>query len=345
MGGLPNIVEGSEHTIRRSNVFKDVLQLYQMGSILQECPIRIEFEDEMAIDQGGVTRDMFSAFWDECHSKLFEGLNLLVPLLHPQSDTSIFPIIGRIISHGYLVCGFLPVCVALPCLLCILCGPGTVVPQQVLQDAFLDYISTTEKSIFKEALNASTFTEDVKEKLMNTLSRFGCRQMPTPAGLVKCLEQIACHEFCSKPTAAAALAHSGIAASHSSFWCAKGARGICSIYKTLTVSVSRVFNVLEFPLFQNPAEERVCNYLQEMVGNMNQAQLQKFLRFATGSSVLVVKMITIQFNGLSGFGRRPIAHTCDCILELPVAYENYHDFFSEWLAINDNDLCWRMDAC
>ena len=331
-----NVVQGSEHTICRSSVYEDVLQLYQAGTILQECPI----------DQGGVTRDMYSAFWDACYSKLFDGSNLLVPLLHPQTDTSIFPIIGRIISHGYLVSGYLPVRVALPCLLGILCGPGTVVPQQVLQDTFLDYISVTEKSLFKEALSAGVFTEDVKEKLMNTLARFACRQLPTPAGLIKCLENIAHYEFCCKPTAAVALIHSGIPASHTYFWCAKGAHGICSIYKTLTVSTSKVLGVLELPLFRNPAEERVCNYLVEMIGNMSDTQLQKFLRFTTGSSVLVAKKLLIEFNGLSGFARRPIAHTCDCVLELPVAYENYSDFFSEWMAIlNDDDICWRMDAC
>ena len=43
----------------------------------------------------------------------------------------------------------------------------------------------------------------------------------------------------------------------------------------------------------------------------------------------------VEFNGLSGFGRRPIAHTCDSILELPTSYANYEDFYGEFKAIID----------
>ena len=43
---------------------------------------------------------MFSGFGDEAFSKLYEGAMLLVPLLHPNIDVEIFPILGRIISRG-----------------------------------------------------------------------------------------------------------------------------------------------------------------------------------------------------------------------------------------------------
>jgi len=41
-----------------------------------------------------------------------------------------------------------------------------------------------------------------------------------------------------------------------------------------------------------------------------------FLRFVTGSSVCMTWPIHIKFNTLSGYGRRPISHTCGCVLEL-----------------------------
>ena len=338
-------VQGLEHTIRRSNIYEDVLLLYKGDDILQECPIRIEFENEMAVDQGGVTRDMFSAFWEKCYSTLFEGSKLLVPLFHPQTDASVFPIIGRIISHGYLVSGFMPVRIALPTLVSILCGPGKTLPSSILRDAFLDYISSTERLLFKEALQCVVFTPKLQEKLLNTLTRFGCRHLPTPSNLLKCLHQIAQYEFCCKPAAAIALIHSGIPATHSQFWNTTSADGICALYKSLTVSASKILSVLVFREFRNPAEERVSGYLVDMIGNMTDTKLQDFLQFMTGSSVLITNKVNIEFNGLSGLARRPIAHTCDEMLELPVDYDNYHHFHSEWMAIlNDTDYCWRMDC-
>ena len=54
--------------------------------------------------------------------------------------------------------------------------------------------------------------------------------------------------------------------------------------------------------------------------------VQAFLRFVTGSSVCGSEAIAIQFNVLSRLGRRPIAHTCSNLLELPSAYTSYHEF-------------------
>ena len=76
-------------------------------------------------------------------------------------------------------------------------------------------------------------------------------------------------------------------------------------------------------------------------------ELSLLLRFITGASVCIVPKIKVEFNALSGFGRRPIAHTCDSVLELPTSYSNYVDFYGEFKAILDitkENFSWRMDA-
>ena len=90
---------------------------------------------------------MFSAFWYKCYSTLFDGSTLLVPMLCPQTDTSLLPVVGSIMSHAYFVSGFLPVRIALPCITRILCGPVATIPRPILCEAFLDYISATERAI------------------------------------------------------------------------------------------------------------------------------------------------------------------------------------------------------
>ena len=83
------------------------------------------------------------------------------------------------------------------------------------------------------------------------------------------------------------------------------------------------------PEFKSMNEEQIYGYLVCMIGNMNVNEGRNFLRFVTGSSVCSSMGITITFNSLSGLGRRPIAHTCDCVLELPSTYMNYDDFYNE----------------
>ena len=177
--------------VSRCNVYEDVLKLYEDDAILLECPLNIEFEGEIGVDAGGVTRDMFFAFWDSCCATLFDGSMLQVPMIFPQMDTSLLSRMGRILSHGYLVSGFIPVRIALPCLLVVFCGPSVEIPQSVLQEAFLDFVSGAERLLFKDALSSSVFLPETKEKLLNTLSRFGCRQVPTPANLHICFQQVA----------------------------------------------------------------------------------------------------------------------------------------------------------
>ncbi len=104
---------------------------------------------------------------------------------------------------------------------------------------------------------------------------------------------------------------------------------------------------VEFEDDTNELELRVCSYLTTMIGNLGVRELILFLRFVTGASACIVPKIKVEFNALSGLGRRPMAHTCSSTLELPTAYKNYEDFYDDFKAIFDvtkETYSWRMDA-
>lgn len=56
------------------------------------------------------------------------------------------------------------------------------------------------------------------------------------------------------------------------------------------------------------------------------------------------KAIHVTFNGLSGFARRTISHTCSCLPELPTTYETYPNFVSEFDKVLHSDCSWAMEA-
>ena len=107
------------------------------------------------------------------YKKLFEGATVLTPVIHPQMDMSVFPILG----HGYLVAGILPTRIALPTLISMLLGAATTVAVDTLLDTFLDFISASERQTFKLALSFKNIPPYLQEELMNTLSMFGCRAL------------------------------------------------------------------------------------------------------------------------------------------------------------------------
>ena len=341
-------VSGPKRTIDRANLYEDVLDVYREGDIVQEYPLFIKYEGEKAVDEGGVQRDMLSAFWAEAYTRLFEGAKTLTPMIHPGLDMTVFPILGRILSHGYLACGMLPVCIALPSLIGMVLGPSVAIPSKIIIESFADYVSDVERRSLKDALECNEpFTYTVRAELVNILSRFGCRQVPTHSNLRGLVEQVARYEFCAKPAAALALIHSGIPINHKPFWEQKSATDVQHLFYRMSVTPTKVLSMLEFSEATNELEERVCNYLTTMVGNMQVNELSLFLRFITGASVCIVPKVRVEFNALSGFGRRPIAHTCDCVLELPTSYTNYEDFYGEFKAIFDitkENFSWRMDA-
>ncbi len=109
---------GLPHTVVRQNIFKSVMSMYRHNTcrLLREYPPRIRFANERALDTGGVSRDMFSAFFKEVYEKFCDGSALLTLVVHPHIDFSVLPSLGTVISHGYLACRVLPIRIAFPTL-------------------------------------------------------------------------------------------------------------------------------------------------------------------------------------------------------------------------------------
>lgn len=52
--------------------------------------------------------------------------------------------------------------------------------------------------------------------------------------------------------------------------------------------------------------------------------------------------IHVNFNKLSGLGRRPIAHTCNTVLKISSTYQLFPELREEFSAILASDY-WEMD--
>ena len=342
--------QGYPRAIKRANVYDDVIEMYQenMINVMQEYPFRIQYQNERAVDTGGVCRDMFSAFWEEAYIKNFDGETLLVPAIHPNTDMAIFPILGTILSHGFMVCGYLPVRIAFPVIAAALCGPGVKIPDEILLDSFTDYLATYESSLLRNSIAQSKqkvpFSSRAQAQLINILSKLGCTEIPSPSNIKRLVISVANHLFLGKPLGALYALNSGVPVPYNSFWKRFSVGQLFDLYKALNATTSSVLRLIEEPIDLNSAEERVFGYLLSFIGNMKPNELRLFLRFVTGSSVLLAKQINVSFNGLTGLARRPISHTCDCHIELPLSYTTYPEFEVEFTQVLSNEVSWAMDA-
>lgn len=331
-------------TIERHNIYSDALVLYSTNpKVVNQFPIEVTFKHEDGVDMGGVTRDFFSAFWEEAYAKLFDGAALVAPVSHADVDVSQFAVLGKILSHGYLCCGFLPTRIAFPVLALVLLGLSTTITRDMFVKFFLEFLSQVDHRAIAVALEAKEFTQITTTRLISILSRFGCRDVPTPQNLEHLLYALAQHQFRSQAFAALSQMNGGIPDKHRPFWQAMELDELCLIFESVTANPEKVLEHIVEPLFTNPNEERVFAYLQQYIGEMKVDEAKRFLRFV-GSSVLTSGTISVSFNALAGAARRPISHTCSSELDLPHTYSTYVEFAGEFTSLLGSEECWFMNS-
>ena len=289
--------QGSPHLIRRDHVYTDVLELYKdFSAIATEFPFRVVFDDEPAIDSGGVARDMFSGFWSCAFDKSFDGSGSLISTTHPTIDMSVFPILGKILSHGYIACAFLPVHISFLVIAASLLGPDVQISDSILCKSFITYLSFHDAGILRDAfgqLESTSFSSHLQSSLMVVLGNYGCRQIPSPQNIQSLVTMGARHQFLVKLLAALYLMFGGIPNEHKSFWKNVSVDHLMKLYLASNATAHNVLSVIMEPLVLEPLQETTYYYLLQYVGNMSNSEVRRFLRYVTGSSALVIDEIII----------------------------------------------------
>ena len=117
-----------------------------------------------------------------------------------------------------------------------------------------------------------------------------------------------------------------------------------SLYTDLMPTPKKVCHILCFPDEMSEAQRETVNHLKRFLREMNCDQIHTFMRFCTGSNLMISPPDKIQviFTTLEGVQRRPVAHTCGKVLSLPSEYEGYVGFRMEFNNVLSNGV-WVMD--
>ena len=159
----------------------------------------------------------------------------MIPAMNPSIEMDLFHVIGRILSHGYLAIGFLPVRVSLAsiCTMMFL-GNEVVIPDSILIDSFVNYVSNREAATLQKALSSLSFSRNVVAKLADLLGAYNCFQVPCCGNLKDLLCKIAKCELIQK-----SLVHSGVTAEHSQFWKEKDVNTLYKLYCSMTCTAEK----------------------------------------------------------------------------------------------------------
>uniref|UniRef100_A0A096MDM0 HECT domain-containing protein n=1 Tax=Poecilia formosa TaxID=48698 RepID=A0A096MDM0_POEFO len=316
---LPSATGGVVHPkdpryahIRRAMVIDDLLNLFMDKSIM-ESELKMEFNNEMAVDNSGVSRDVYTAFGEQ-FLELCEGEEERVPKLRPDFSEERWYALGRIWAKGLIDHGIFPVRLSKAFIIASVLGLQAV-EEEVLMSSFSKYLSESERSIIEKALS-DVLEEDEADNL------WGAHRIPCQENVKQAIKVMAHKVILQEPKYIIDCFY--------------------EIFKDIALNLSHPADVLhlyEVDMLQTEAltlsqkEQTTFTYLQRYIRNADQRKLEKFLRFCKGSSVLCTEEIKVTFNAETGFGRRPVAHTCGAIIDVPYTYSSYPEFRAEFDSI------------
>ena len=187
-------------------------------------------------------------------------------------------LLGRILSHGYILCGYLPVHIVFPSLCAMLLGSNVKVPADILVDSFKEYLPEIDRMHLQQCFTSrSEISMELKSALVSIFSRFGCLEVPTASNILRLCEQVAMYEFLIKPMAAINAISSGIASEHREFWNSMSVHDFHDLYLALTANPLKIIQLIEEPCFTDPTQEKVFNFLLAFIGTMRADEVQRFL--------------------------------------------------------------------
>lgn len=347
---LKKLLSSAENQVqvRREHIMEDLLNIYTDPTILQSY-LHINVLGEPGSDWGGVSRDIFTSFWNEVTVLYFKGHDVQVPYLppHKMEEERNFLLMGRILAHSTAILGYIPISVCKSCMMVTIFNTTHIESTTLLED-FLLYVDLKDRNLIQEALNDfSALSEDQKQDLQNLFYQFEMGCILKEETFRDQLLNMARNELCLKPRSLCEKLRQGIPEVHfDQFWSQMTIDHIAIFHARLKPTPEKVVKCLKLaePLrLLDIRRRKVFQYFKEFIEQLGDEDLQKLLQFVTGQTCVPKRNISIQFSNLSGAERRPVAHTCGYLIEIPETYDNYNDFETEFRNVLQSDIL-RFDV-
>lgn len=190
----------------------------------------------------------------------------------------------------------------------------------------------------------AALSEEQMDILVTIFSLAGLYEVPSAALIKEQILTLARSALVDRTMQFVNLMKRGIPQSHMEmFWSNMTVDEISYIFGSQMAIPAKVAVLLEPPedLQMKPKQETCLHYLKQYVVDMDSEELEAFLLFATGSTVMPRKM-TVIFTCLVGECRRPIAHTCSNTIELPATYSSCQDLKREFRRILASEYTFQM---
>jgi hypothetical protein len=317
-------------SIHRSRVLQEMISVFMDPAILVSS-IKYQFIDEKGADAQGVSREVYSSFWEEFFKTSSVGENERVPAIFPENRREEWESIGRILLKGYVDTGVYPIQLSYAFSCAAIFGEVEV-SGDILLESLRMYLSDTDRRVVDLALKGQELDEDDRDDFLDLLGRVSCHSIPSCDEIRPMLISIAHKELIQEPKYA--LDAISCIAGPSLKEMIHTPISLQEMYASKTPNPRKVIKLLNSSP-ANQEEAAALSFLKQFIKGLDDRMLKKFMRYITGSEFICIKAIEVTFNRMRGFARSPQIHTCGPLLELPSTYGSYPELRNELMQILD----------
>ena len=253
--------------------------------------------------------------------------------------------VGRILVKGYLTCQYLPVLLSQTFLACLF-GGESAVTSAMLTQSFRNYISVDEKCLIDKCLagdmkwdDDDDDDDDEMSQLLEVLSNYDCRIIINSQNVIHVIEELAHKELLQKSQYIADCWKDMVCILLPSF---PDFSALSKRYELLIRSTSKSLCCLEANPGSDGERDSLKFHKRYIKGLDTPQKLSKFVRFISGSELMLFDVIQGNFTNLSGLDRPAIVHTCNTVLELSSTYQSFPELREELSSILASNY-WEMD--
>ena len=238
--------------VNRPTVFEELLDVYSNNPQVVSLEPRVRFVNELGMDGGGLKREVITTFWQLFQDRLLEGEREKVPILSPEYGSKYYHI-GRILSHGYLLTGFFPLCFNKPFTLALLVNTDAV-SDDMLIESFLEFVADFEADAVKKCLDGDQSV--INDTIVPMLSRFNSRTRPTCQNIRHIILNTAKYALVHQPYFVLQEMRRGMLDSHPRLWKSFKSELAHNLLNSLQPTPQRVWNMICETSFRNKQEEK-----------------------------------------------------------------------------------------
>lgn len=334
--------DGMDVIVHRATLLNDLIAVFCDPQVLSSTLFVKVVDINGMEEQGegrGVLRDVLTEFWHLFFQSLAIGAVAKVPVIRHDFQKQQWKAIARIMLYGYCREGIFPLSISPVFIASCIHGEDSI-SDEMLLEAFKMYVSEDEREVISGCLEDSAKVIDNSE-LLEALSSYKCYRVPAQENFPDIVTQLAHQEIIQRPRYVAecwnpVLQH---LQADTKF---QNTANIHTFYQEKKPTAKKVIKMLQAAP-DNDAQRITLEHLTRFIKSLG-GNVAAFLQFTTGASVILDgQKIKVSFTELNGLARRPVAHTCGPLLELPSTYQCYNELVEEFSAILRDKSAWEFN--